>query len=37
MVQADKIYTTRENRRWLKERGIRMTASPWAGLENNLM
>ena len=28
LVQADKIYATRENRRWLKERGIRITASP---------
>ena len=28
VVQVDKIYATRENRRWLKERGIRITASP---------
>jgi len=28
LVQVDKIYATRENRRWLKERGIRITASP---------
>jgi hypothetical protein len=28
LVQADKIYATRENRRWLNERGIRITASP---------
>ena len=28
LVQVDKIYATRENRRWLKERGIRMTAAP---------
>ena len=27
LVQVDKIYATRENRRWLKERGIRITAS----------
>lgn len=28
LVQVDKIYATQENRRWLKERGIRITASP---------
>jgi len=28
LVQVDKIYATRENRRWMKERGIRITASP---------
>ncbi|MFA5328827.1 MAG: IS5 family transposase [Prolixibacteraceae bacterium] len=28
LVQADRIYATRENREWLKERGIRITASP---------
>ena len=28
LVQADKIYATRENRRWLKERDIRITALP---------
>ena len=28
LVQVDKIYATRENRRWLKERGIRITAAP---------
>lgn len=28
LVQVDKIYATRENRRWLKERNIRITASP---------
>jgi transposase, IS5 family len=28
LVQADKIYATRENRRWLKERDIRITAEP---------
>lgn len=28
LVQIDRIYATRENRRWLKERGIRMTAAP---------
>ena len=28
LVQVDKIYATRENRRWLKEREIRITASP---------
>ncbi len=28
LVQVDKIYATQENRRWLKERGIRMTAPP---------
>jgi len=28
LVQVDKIYATRENRQWLKDRGIRITASP---------
>lgn len=28
LVQADKIYATRENRKWLKERAIRITAPP---------
>lgn len=28
LVQVDKIYATRENRRWLKEKGIRITAVP---------
>ena len=28
LVQIDKIYATRENRRWLKERGIKITAPP---------
>ena len=28
LVQADKIYATRENRRWLTERNIRITAVP---------
>ena len=28
LVQVDKIYATRENRRWLKERDIRITAQP---------
>ena len=28
LVQVDKCYATRENRRWLKERGIRITAPP---------
>jgi IS5 family transposase len=28
LVQVDKIYATRENRRWLTERNIRITASP---------
>jgi len=28
LVQVDKIYATRENRSWLKEKGIRITASP---------
>ncbi len=28
LVQVDKLYATRENRRWLKERGIRITAPP---------
>lgn len=28
LVQVDKIYATRENRRWLKEREIRITAPP---------
>lgn len=28
LVQVDKIYATRENRQWLKERNIRITASP---------
>jgi hypothetical protein len=28
LVQVDKIYATRANRQWLKERGIRITAPP---------
>lgn len=28
LVQVDKIYATRENRAWLKERAIRITAPP---------
>jgi hypothetical protein len=28
LVQVDKIYATRSNRKWLKERGIRITAAP---------
>ena len=28
LVQVDKIYATRKNRNWLKERGIRITAVP---------
>jgi hypothetical protein len=28
LVQVDKIYATRENRRWLAERNIRITAMP---------
>ena len=28
LVQVDKIYATRANRRWLKERNIRITATP---------
>ena len=28
LVQVDKIYATRANRAWLKERGIRITAPP---------
>lgn len=28
LVQVDKAYATRENRKWLKERGIRITATP---------
>lgn len=28
LVQVDKIYATRKNRKWLKDRGIRITASP---------
>ena len=28
LVQVDKIYATRKNRAWLKERGIRITAVP---------
>ena len=28
LVQVDKIYATRKNRKWLKERGIRITAVP---------
>lgn len=28
LVQVDKIYATQENRKWLKERSIRITASP---------
>ncbi len=28
LIQVDKIYATQANRRWLKERGIRITAPP---------
>ena len=28
LVQVDRIYATRENREWLQERGIRITAPP---------
>lgn len=28
LVQADRIYATKENRKWMKERGIRITAPP---------
>jgi len=28
LVQVDKAYSTKENRKWLKERGIRITAPP---------
>lgn len=28
LVQTDRIYATRENREWLKKRGIRITAAP---------
>jgi len=28
LVQADKAYSTKENRKWLKERNIRITAPP---------
>ena len=28
LVQVDKAYSTRENRKWLKERNIRITAAP---------
>lgn len=28
LVQVDKIYATRKNRKWLKDRDIRITASP---------
>ena len=28
LAQVDKIYATRENRRWFKEKAIRMTAAP---------
>jgi hypothetical protein len=28
VIQADRIYATRENRQWLKKRGIRITAPP---------
>ena len=28
LVQVDKIYATRVNRKWLKEREIRITAPP---------
>ena len=28
LVQVDKIYLNRENRRWLKERGIQHTGDP---------
>jgi len=28
LIQADKIYATRENRKWCEQRNIRLTASP---------
>ena len=28
LIQADKIYATNQNRKWCKEKGIRLTASP---------
>lgn len=33
LVLVDQIYATRENRRWLKERGIRITAPPLGRLK----
>lgn len=35
LVQVDKLYATRENRRWLKERGIRITATPLGRRKEN--
>jgi ribosomal protein L16/L10AE len=34
LVQVDKIYATRENRSWLKERNIRITAPPLGRRKN---
>ena len=34
LVQVDKIYATRENRSWLKERNIRITALPLGRRKN---
>ncbi|WP_168421764.1 transposase [Candidatus Ulvibacter alkanivorans] len=28
LIQADKIYATNENRKWCRENGIRLTATP---------
>lgn len=35
-VHADKIYRTRENRKWCKERGIRMSGPPLGRPKNNV-
>ena len=35
LVQVDKLYATRENRRWLKEKGIRITATPLGRRKEN--
>jgi transposase, IS5 family len=37
LVQVDKIYATRENRSWLKERNIRITALPLGRRKNKEM
>lgn len=36
LVQVDKIYATRENRKWLKEKLIRITAPPLGRKSNEL-
>lgn len=36
LVQVDRIYATRENRKYLKERGIRITAAPLGRRKKNV-